>query len=417
MKQIFLEHGYELADFDGNADIFVVNTCTVTNISDKKSRQMLRKVKQKNPNSVIVAVGCYAQVAKNDLEKIEEIDIVLGNNEKKRIIEYVEEYINANNINKISDISKIEDSEEFLEFGQVIHIETSRALIKIQDGCNNFCSYCIIPYARGRIRSRSKDAILSEVRKIVELGIKEVVLTGIHVASYGKENAKKDSGYYLIDLIEDINMVDGIERIRLSSIEPCIITEEFCERLSKVEKICEHFHLSLQSGCDKTLKQMNRKYTTEEFRKSVEILRKTFKNVNLTTDLIVGFPGETDDDFNETYKFLEEIRFFKIHVFKYSKRNGTVAAKMPNQVDEKIKEERSRKVIELSNCIEKEYLEKYVGSEIQVLFEEEKNGLWRGHSKNYVVVNVKSEEDLKNSMINIEITGVKDLELVGKIKK
>lgn len=417
MKQIFLEHGYELADFDENADIFVVNTCTVTNISDKKSRQMLRKVKQKNPNSVVVAVGCYAQVAKNDLEKIEEIDIVLGNNEKKRIIEYVEEYINANNINKISDISKIEDSEEFLEFGQVIHIETSRALIKIQDGCNNFCSYCIIPYARGRIRSRSKDAILSEVRKIVELGIKEVVLTGIHVASYGKENAKKDSGYYLIDLIEDINKVDGIERIRLSSIEPCIITEEFCERLSKVEKICEHFHLSLQSGCDKTLKQMNRKYTTEEFRKSVEILRKTFKNVNLTTDLIVGFPGETDDDFNETYKFLEEIRFFKIHVFKYSKRNGTVAAKMPNQVDEKIKEERSRKVIELSNRIEKEYLEKYVGNEIQVLFEEEKNGLWRGHSKNYVVVNVKSEEDLKNSMINIEITGVKDLELVGKIKK
>ena len=415
MKQIFLEHGYELADFDGNADIFVVNTCTVTNISDKKSRQMLRKVKQKNLNSVIVAIGCYAQVAKNDLEKIEEIDIVLGNNEKKKIIEYVEEYINANNINKILDISKIEDSKEFLEFGQVVHIETSRALIKIQDGCNNFCSYCIIPYARGRIRSRSKDAILSEVKKIVELGIKEVVLTGIHVASYGKENAKKDGGYYLIDLIEDINKVDGIERIRLSSIEPCIITEEFCERLSKVEKICEHFHLSLQSGCDKTLKQMNRKYTTEEFRKSVDILRKTFKNVNLTTDLIVGFPGETDDDFNETYKFLEEIRFFKIHVFKYSKRNGTVAAKMPNQVDEKIKEERSRRVIELSNSIEKEYLEKYVGNEIQVLFEEEKNGLWRGHSRNYVVVNVKSDEKLKNLMANVEITGVSDLELNGRI--
>ena len=283
MIQIFLEQGYELVNFNDVADVYVVNTCTVTNISDKKSRQMLRKVKQKNPNSIIIATGCYAQIAKTELEKIEEIDIVLGNNEKKEIIKYIAEY---NNI-KISSISKIEDTKEFLEFGQVLHLETTRAVIKIQDGCNNFCTYCIIPYARGRIRSRSKEAILAEIEKIVKLGIKEVVLTGIHIASYGKE---KDDNYYLIDLIEDINKINGLERIRLGSLEPRIITEEFCNRLSKINKICEHFHLSLQSGCDETLKRMNRIYTINEFKICVELLRKTFKDVNLTTDLIVGFP-------------------------------------------------------------------------------------------------------------------------------
>ena len=284
MIQIFLENGYELVNFSDIADVYVVNTCTVTNISDKKSRQMLRKVKQKNSNSIIIATGCYAQVAKSELEKIEEIDIVLGNNEKKDIIKYINKY---NNENKFLMVSKIEDSNEFLEFGQVLHLETTRAVIKIQDGCNNFCSYCIIPYARGRIRSRSKNAILAEIEKIVNLGIKEVVLTGIHIASYGKE---KEDNYYLIDLIEDINKIQGLERIRLGSLEPRIITEEFCKRLSKIDKVCEHFHLSLQSGCDETLKRMNRKYTTEEFKTCVELLRKTFSNVNLTTDLIVGFP-------------------------------------------------------------------------------------------------------------------------------
>ena len=254
MIQQFLENGYKLVDFDEVADIYVINTCTVTNMSDKKSRQNLRKVKKKNPAAIIVAVGCYAQVAKNELEKIDEIDIVLGNNEKKDIIKYVNEYNNN---------------------------------IKIQDGCNNFCTYCIIPYARGRIRSRNKDMILNEIQKIVDLGIKEVVLTGIHIDSYGKE---KDDNYYLIDLIEDINKIEKLERIRIGSLEPIIITEEFCNRLSKVEKICNHFHLSLQSGCDATLKRMNRKYTTEEFKRCVNLLRKAFPEVNLTTDIIVGFP-------------------------------------------------------------------------------------------------------------------------------
>ena len=296
--QQFLENGYELVNFEQKADVYIINTCTVTNMSDKKSRQHLRKVKKTNPAAIIVAVGCYAQVAKNELEKIEEIDIVLGNNEKKDIIKYVNEYNNKRRI----QVSEIEKTNTYLEFGTVIHLETTRAVIKIQDGCNNFCTYCIIPYARGRIRSRNKEMILQEVQKIADLGIKEVVLTGIHIDSYGKE---KNDNYYLIDLIEDINKIEKIERIRIGSLEPTIITEEFCKRLSNVEKICNHFHLSLQSGCNATLKRMNRKYTTEEFRKCVNLLRKYFKEVNLTTDIIVGFPGETETEFEETYKFLK----------------------------------------------------------------------------------------------------------------
>ena len=264
--QQFLENGYELVNFEQKADVYIINTCTVTNMSDKKSRQHLRKVKKTNPAAIIVAVGCYAQVAKNELEKIEEIDIVLGNNEKKDIIKYVNEYNNKRRI----QVSEIEKTNTYLEFGTVIHLETTRAVIKIQDGCNNFCTYCIIPYARGRIRSRNKEMILQEVQKIADLGIKEVVLTGIHIDSYGKE---KNDNYYLIDLIEDINKIEKIERIRIGSLEPTIITEEFCNRLSKVEKICNHFQLSLQSGCNDTLKRMNRRYTTEEFIEIVKILR------------------------------------------------------------------------------------------------------------------------------------------------
>ena len=394
--QQFLENGYELVNFEQKADVYIINTCTVTNMSDKKSRQHLRKVKKTNPAAIIVAVGCYAQVAKNELEKIEEIDIVLGNNEKKDIIKYVNEYNNKRRI----QVSEIEKTNTYLEFGTVIHLETTRAVIKIQDGCNNFCTYCIIPYARGRIRSRNKKMILQEVQKIADLGIKEVVLTGIHIDSYGKE---KNDNYYLIDLIEDINKIEKIERIRIGSLEPTIITEEFCKRLSNVEKICNHFHLSLQSGCNATLKRMNRKYTTEEFRKCVNLLRKYFKEVNLTTDIIVGFPGETETEFEETYKFLKEIKFFKMHVFKYSKRKGTVAAEMENQIDENLKEKRSQKLIELSDNNQKEILESYIGKEVEVLFEEEKDGYWQGHTTNYMTVKTKTEKNLKNLLLKIRI--------------
>ncbi len=398
--QKFEEAGYKICKIDENPDIYVVNTCTVTNIADRKSRQALRKVKEKNKDLIVVAVGCYAQIAREKLQEIEEIDIVLGNKEKKDIVKYVEEYIeikNKENLNEVyvADIAKQKD---FDEYGLVTYTEKTRATIKIQDGCNNFCSYCLIPYARGRIRSRNKDNIIQEVTKIAKKGIKEIVLTGIHIASYGKDF---EENYKLIDLLEDLNKINGIQRIRLGSLEPTIVTEEFAKRLSKLEKICNQFHLSLQSGCNETLKRMNRKYTIEEFRNVADILRKYFKDVNLTTDIIVGFPGETEEEFNKTYEFLKEICFYKMHVFKYSPREGTLATKLPNQIDGKTKDERSQKLIELSNNNQTEYNKKYLGKIIEVLFEEETDGIWSGYTKNYIKVNLKSDKNLENQIIDV----------------
>ena len=316
MAQKFLDAGYSVCGIKENPDVIIVNTCTVTNIADRKSRHILRKVKEENKNSIVVAVGCYVQVAKEKVDEIEEIDLSLGNVEKKDIVQIIECYIeNKKRVEKIIDVNK---EKEFLEMGLNTYTEKTRATIKIQDGCNNFCTYCLIPFARGRIRSRSKENVIKEVEQIAKKGIKEVVLTGIHIASYGKEN--KENKYFLIDLLEDLNKIQGIERIRLGSLEPTIITEEFAKRLSKLEKICNQFHLSLQSGCDETLKRMNRKYTTKQFEEVAQILRKYFKDVNLTTDIIVGFPGETDEEFEQTYNFLKNISFYKMHIFKYSPR-------------------------------------------------------------------------------------------------
>ena len=392
MIQKFIEKGYEIVNHTEKADIYIVNTCTVTNMSDRKSRQMLRKQKEINPSSIVVACGCYAQVAKEELEKIEEIDLVLGNVEKKDIVEIVEKYIEEN-LEKV-EVADINEKQEFSEFGDVVYSEKTRAVIKIQDGCDRFCSYCIIPYARGRVRSRKPENIISEIKKIAKENIKEVVITGIHIASYGKDFEEK---YGLIDLLEEINKVEGIERIRLGSLEPLIITEEFMKRLVKLEKICHHFHLSLQSGCDETLKRMNRRYTMKQFEEIVNLLRGSYQDVMLTTDIIVGFPQETEEEFNITYKELEKIKFYKMHVFKYSQRKGTRAAKMQGQVDGKIKEERSRKLIELSNKNEKEYNEKYVGKKVEILFEEEKKGIYKGHTKNYILGYLKIEEDNESS--------------------
>ena len=399
MAQKFIEAGYNICDIKEKPDIVVVNTCTVTNIADRKSRQILRRAKEENKNTIVVATGCYVQIAKDNVDKIEEIDLSLGNVEKDKIVQIVEDYINKNKkLEKIVDVNKEKD---YLEFGQVTFTEKTRATIKIQDGCNNFCSYCLIPYARGRIRSRRKENILEEATKIVEGGIKEIVLTGIHISSYGVDF--KDENYRLIDLLEDLNKIDKLERIRLGSLEPTIITEEFTIRLSKLNKICNQFHLSLQSGCDETLKRMNRKYTCEQFKNCTEILRKYFEAVNLTTDVIVGFPGETEEEFNKTYEFLKEIKFYKMHIFKYSPREGTVAFKMKDQVDGNIKEERSNKLIELSNKFQKEYNEKYLGKAVEVLFEEQTNGIWSGYTKNYIKVNVKSDEDLENKIVNVTL--------------
>lgn len=401
MAQKFIEKGYEVVEHTEVADIYVINTCTVTNMSDRKSRQMLRRVKELNKEAIIVACGCYVQVAKAEVEKIEEVDLILGNNEKKNIVELVEKFKNEKiGKEKKSELEEVEDvmhKKDFVEFGNVVYTEKTRAVIKVQDGCDRFCSYCIIPYARGRVRSRKPENVISEIEKISKKGIKEVVITGIHIASYGKDFKEE---YRLIDLLEEINKIEGIERIELGSIEPLLITEEFVRRLKKLEKICHHFHLSLQSGCNETLKRMNRRYSIEEFKNIVELLKKNYEDVNLTTDIIVGFPGETEEEFQKTYEFLKEIKFYKMHIFKYSQRKGTKAAVMSGQIDGNKKEERSRKLIELSDKNEEEYNKKYVGKEVEVLWEEEKEGFYKGHTKNYILAYLKIDKEKEKKLEN-----------------
>ena len=396
MAQEFIEKGYKIVEHTEVADIYVINTCTVTNMSDRKSRQMLRRVKELNKEAIIVACGCYVQVAKEEVEKIKEVDLILGNNEKKNIVELVEKFQNEKiGKEKKSELEEVEDvmhKKDFVEFGNVVYTEKTRAVIKVQDGCDRFCSYCIIPYARGRVRSRKPENVISEIEKISKKGIKEVVITGIHIASYGKDFKEE---YRLIDLLEEINKIDGIERIELGSIEPLLITEEFVKRLKKLEKICHHFHLSLQSGCNETLKRMNRRYSIEEFKNIVDLLKKNYEDVNLTTDIIVGFPGETEEEFNKTYEFLKEIKFYKMHIFKYSQRKGTKAAVMKGQIDGNKKEERSRKLIELSDKNEEEYNKKYIGKEVEILWEEEKEGFYKGHTKNYILAYLKADNEIK----------------------
>ena len=379
---------YEVVEPEEKADIYIINTCSVTNMSDRKSRQMIRRAKEMNKDAFVIVVGCYAEVAKEEIEKIDEVDLVLGNHQKANIDKYIEAYFDGKNIND----TVIENY--FYDFGSITYTEKTRAVIKVQDGCNNFCTYCIIPYARGRICSRKPESVIDEITKIANEGIKEVVITGIQVSAYGKDF---DNEYRLIDLLEKINKIDGIERIRLGSIEPLMITDEFCDRARKIEKLCHHFHLSLQSGCDKTLKEMNRKYTTDQFRDVVRRLRNLYDDVILTTDIIVGFPNETDEDFEKTYEFLKEIKFYKMHVFKYSPRKGTVAAKMKNQIPAEIKDARSKRLLQLSNENESNYLDEYVGKQIRVLVEEKDGDYIKGHTGNYIVVKtIGDDSDLEN---------------------
>ena len=406
MSEKFILAGYNIVEKSQEADICIINTCSVTNVSDRKSRQMIRKVKEKNPDAIIIATGCYVQVAKKDIEQMSEVDIVLGNNEKKDIVEHVDQFINEKN-KKVEVIDAFEP-REFADFGTITYTEKTRAAIKAQDGCDRFCSYCIIPYARGRVRSRKPESVISEIEAVAKKGIKEVVITGIHIASYGKD-FKED--YKIIDLLEEINKIDGIERIRLGSIEPPLITDEFITRLLKLEKVCHHFHLSLQSGCNETLKRMNRRYTTEEFKEVVKRLRKAYQDVILTTDIIVGFPGETEDEFNKTYEFLKEIKFYKMHVFPYSIRKGTKAAEMPNQIDGSEKERRSKILIELSNKNELEYNSKYIQKEVEVLIEEDS----KGHTANYILVNVEKNENLENKLLKVKVTAAEYECLKGEL--
>ena len=389
-------------------------------MSDKKSRQIIRRAKTINPNSIVCAIGCYAQVAEDDLKKIEDIDIILGTIEKAKTFEYVDNLLNIKNDKKVFDVNNIMKKMEYCEYNGIGYSNHIRTEVKIQDGCDRFCSYCIIPYARGPVRSRNKDNILNEIKKLAENGTKEVVITGIHISSYGKDFSqnKSDSNYNyeygLIDLLEEIEQISGIERIRLGSLEPRIITDDFVNRLTKLSKVCNHFHLSLQSGCNETLMRMNRKYSTEEFLKIVEILRKNIPEVALTTDVIVGFPGETDEEFNKTFEFLKLVNFSKMHVFKYSKRVGTPAATMENQVPEDIKEKRSNILINLSNENENKFLEQYINKKIEVLFENEVEG----HTTNYIkVILDKKNKDISvsNRIISCLAKEYKNGELIVEI--
>lgn len=406
MIQKFKNSGYEIVDFEEIADIYIINTCTVTNMSDKKSRQILRQANKRNPRALVVACGCYVQVAKEEIEKIPEIDLCIGTNEKADIVKYVEDYEFNNNVK----LQNILYEAEFDEFGSVTYTEKTRAVIKVQDGCDRFCSYCIIPFARGKVRSRKPENIINEITQISKNGIKEVVITGIHIASYGKDFEKE---YKLIDLLEDINKINGIERIRLGSIEPLLITQEFINRLVKLDKICHHFHLSLQSGSTETLKRMNRRYTIEEFEEITKRLRKAYEDVILTTDIIVGFPGESEKEFEETYKFLEKIKFYKMHIFKYSPRKGTKAAEMKNQIPGDIKEKRSKMLLELSDRNENEYLDNYINKEIEVLFEEQDKEFYKGHTANYIMVKLKTNMNVSNVIVNVKITGKDNLNLIS----
>lgn len=409
MQQMMEEAGYEIVQFGKeSSDICIINTCSVTNIADRKSRQMIHKARKLNPDAIIVATGCYVESAKELVD--ENVDIVIGNNEKSRLLDILDSFFKEEWVKNDQDMGKVRDFDEMKLTRPEEH---TRAYVKIQDGCNRFCSYCIIPYVRGRIRSRDVSDILSEINAISTSGCKEVVLTGIHLSSYGLD--KEEDFPKLIDIIEKINEVEGIERIRLGSLEPMIVTEDFVKRLVKCKKVCPHFHLSLQSGCDTVLKRMNRRYTALEFSRCVDILRKYFNNPAITTDVIVGFPGETKEEFEITKEFLKNIRFFEMHVFKYSRRKGTVADKMDGQIPENIKSARSDELLELDKELSYEYRKQYIGKTVEILLEEEilidNKPYFVGFTDTYVKVMVENKD---NKFLSNEIISVKIKDIIGK---
>lgn len=405
MQHLLEEAGYEIVPFTQKADVYVINTCSVTNMADRKSRQMLHKAKKNNPDSIVVAVGCYVQTSEKEVLNDLSVDIVIGNDRKHDLVRLLEEYSLDSVNDTVDDINDGKHDFEELFIDQTK--EHTRAFIKVQDGCNQFCSYCIIPYARGRVRSRRFENVIAEVERLAANGFKEVVLTGIHLSSYGVDFEEATG---LLELIQAVNAVKGIERIRLGSLEPKIVTEHFASELSKLDKICPHFHLSLQSGCDETLKRMNRKYTTKEYERGCELLRKYFVHPAITTDVIVGFPGETEEEFEQTKAYLEHIHFYEMHIFKYSKRKGTRAAVMPDQIDEQIKAARSEKLIALGHDMSKEFRKFYIGKNEEALFEEKAvigdKEYFVGYTKEYVKVAKKTDENLENQIVSGRISGM-----------
>ena len=413
MQQMLEQAGYEIVPFAPGADIYIINTCTVTNIADRKSRQMLHKAKKMNPDAIVVAAGCYVESEKYTGGKVDDaIDIVIGNNCKKDLVEIIEAYEEGKSSEALIDINHTKEYEE-LNLNKTA--EHTRAYVKVQDGCNQFCSYCIIPYTRGRVRSRKSADVYEEILRLAKAGYHEVVLTGIHLSSYGVDL----EGENLLTLIERIHEVEGIERIRLGSLEPRIMTEEFVAAIAKLSKLCPHFHLSLQSGCDETLKRMNRRYTAEEYYEVCKRLRKYFDNPALTTDVIVGFAGETEEEFAECKAFLEKISFFETHIFKFSIRKGTRAAKMENQVPDQIKTKRSNELLALNEKNSVKYLQDHFGQRLEVLMEEKMEldgaNYFVGHTKEYIRVAVKTEEDLTNKFVTVTAKEIlKDMILLGE---
>ena len=410
MRELFLNNGYEIVSFEEYADVYVINTCTVTRMSDRKSRQIIRRAKKINPEAQIVVAGCYSQTNPKEVMEIEGVNLILGTRDRKNIVEYVKNISSNEQKLYISDIMK---AHEFEELNITKYEERTRAYIKIQEGCNQFCTYCIIPYARGPIRSRNEDEVLKETENLVKNGYTEIIYTGIHVASYGIDKGTPG----LSRLLKKANEIKGLKRIRLSSIEPMTLNESFVNEIKDCQKLCHHFHLSLQSGCDETLKRMNRKYTTAEYKAIVEGLRKSYSDVAITTDIMVGFPGETEEEFNKTLEFVKEIKFSDAHIFKYSKRNGTVAARRDDQIPAGIKEERSKKLITLCENFRDEYILSHVGKTLEVLFEQKvKGGFFEGKTSNYITVYVKTDKLLQGQYKNVLIKSVKNGIAYGEIQ-
>lgn len=401
MRELFLNRGYTEVGFDEKADIYLINTCSVTNFGDKKSRQVIRRAKKLNPSAVVIATGCYAQVAPQAVAAVEGINIITGIKDRANIVDIVEQYSGSGVLDLVSDIKTATEFEPL----SVTRLEGhTRAYLKIQEGCNRYCTYCIIPYARGPIRSRRPDDVVAEVKKLAQNGFKEVVLTGIHVASYGLD---LKCGVYLADIIERVHEVEGIERIRFSSMEPLAVSDEFIARMKALPKVCGHYHLSLQSGCDKTLHDMGRRYTAEEYYAAVQRINAAYEDGAVTTDIIVGFPGETDEDFKQCYDFAEKCRLAKIHVFPYSPKNGTPAAKRRDQTDPKVKAERAEIMGKLSDKLQHEFMSKMIGKTVDVLFERAvAENIYEGYTKNYVRVLACSTEDMHNKIVNVKITAV-----------
>lgn len=409
VEELLKSHGYKIGNFEEYADIYIINTCTVTAMSDKKSRQMIRRTRKLNPDAIVVVMGCYSQKSPKEILQIEEVNLVLGTSNRKAILKEIENISSTDKKIVVEDIMKIRDFEE-LEINEVR--DRARALVKIQDGCDRFCSYCIIPYTRGPVRSRHIESIIEEVKRIVANGYKEIVLTGIHVASYGKDLGD----IKLIDVIEEISKIEGLERIRTSSVEPIIITEDFVQRLSQISKFCPHFHLSLQSGSDSVLKRMNRRYNSEEYRRAVELIRSQFPLAAITTDVIVGFPEETVEEFDQTSEFLKALSLYETHIFKYSPREGTKAAEMKDQVDPMIKNQRSDTLLELNIKNKLEFEKKHIGKTVGVLVETFENGYAIGHTQNYIKVGIKTSENIINQIVEVEITDVTEQFVIGERK-